>query len=150
MKSSYNNNKFKISAPTWSDKLELPDGSYLISDIQDYSENIVKRHNKNTDDPSMKIYVNKIENRITFQIKKGYYLELLTSETIKLLKSTESKITKDKNGKNVPHLEIIELVLVHCSWLIMVISKIQECYIHLIQINHLVVYWKFHQEIIYF
>ena len=61
------------------------------------------------------MYVNRIEYRITFKIKSGYYLELLTAETMKLLGSTESKITKDKNGENVPHLEIVELVLVHCN-----------------------------------
>ena len=71
------------------------------------------RINENTDNPSIKIYVNKIENRITFKIKKGYYLDLLTFETMKLLGSTESKITKDKNGENVPHLEISEVLLVH-------------------------------------
>ena len=59
------------------------------------------------------MYINRIENRITFKIKNGYYLELLTPDKIKLLRSTESKITKDKNGENVPHLEIVELVLVH-------------------------------------
>ena len=63
----------------------------------------------------MKIYVNKTENRITFKIKKGYYLEPLTSETRKLLGSTESKITKDTNGENLPHLEIIEVVLLQCN-----------------------------------
>ena len=61
------------------------------------------------------MYVNRIENRITFKIKNGYYLEVLTPETMKLLGSTESKITKDENGENVPHLEIVELVLVHCN-----------------------------------
>ena len=61
------------------------------------------------------MYVNRIENRITFKIKNGCYLELLTPETMKLLGSTESKITKDKNGENVPHLEVVELVLVHCN-----------------------------------
>ena len=61
------------------------------------------------------MYINRIDNRITFKIKNGYYLELLTLETMKLLGSTESKITKDKNGENVPHLEIVELVLVHCN-----------------------------------
>ena len=61
------------------------------------------------------MYINRIENRITFKIKSGYYLELLTPETMKLLGSTESKITKDKNSENVPHLEIVELVLVHCN-----------------------------------
>ena len=61
------------------------------------------------------MYINRIENRFTFKIKSGYYLELLTPETMKLLGSTESKITKDKNGENVTHLEIVELVLVHCN-----------------------------------
>ena len=61
------------------------------------------------------IYVNKIENRITFKIKTGYYLELLTPETIKLLGSTKSKITEDENVENVPHLEITEVILVHCN-----------------------------------
>ena len=46
IKSSYNNNKFKISAPTWNDKFELLDGSYSVSDIQDYFEYILKNHAK--------------------------------------------------------------------------------------------------------
>ena len=66
-----------------------------------------------TDNPSTKIYVNKIENRITFKMKTGYYLELLTPETMKLLGSIKNNITKDENGENVPHLEITEVVLVH-------------------------------------
>ena len=98
MKSSYNNNEFKISAPTWSDEFELPDGSYSISDIQDYFEYILQKHSENVDNQSIKIYVNKIKNRITFKIRKGYYLELLTPETMKLLGSTERKITKNKNS----------------------------------------------------
>ena len=65
--------------------------------------------------PSVKIYTNKVENRITFKIKNGYSLERLTKETMKLLGSTENKITKDKNGENVPHLVITEVVLVHCN-----------------------------------
>ena len=113
IKSSCNNNKFKVSAPIWSGKFELTDGSYSISDFQDYFQYILKKHNENIDKPSMRIYVNKIKNRITFKIKNGYYLELLITETMKLLGSTESKITKDKNGENVSHLEIVELVLVH-------------------------------------
>ena len=93
IKSSCKNNKFKISSPTWSDEFELPDGSYSISDIQEY---ILKKHSENVDSPSVKIYVNKIENRVTFKIKKGYCPELLTPETIELLGSTKSKINKDK------------------------------------------------------
>ena len=115
IKSSYNNNKFKISAPTWNDKFELPDESYSVPDIQDYFEYILKRHEESVDKPSIQIYVNKIENRVIFKIKNGYSLELLTPETVKLLGSTKSKISKDKNGENVPHLEITEVVLVHCD-----------------------------------
>ena len=114
-KSSYNNNRFKISAPTWNEKFDLPDGSYSVSDIQDYFEYILKKHSENVDNPSIRIYVNKIENRITFKIKTRYYLEFLAPETMKLLGSSESKITKHKNGENVPHLEVVELVLIHCN-----------------------------------
>ena len=85
IKSSYNNNKFKISAPTWNGKFELPDGSYPIPDIRDYFEYILKN------------------------------MELLTPETMKLLGSTKNKITEDKNVENVPHLEITEIVLVYCD-----------------------------------
>ena len=112
IKSTYNDNKFKIS--TWSDKFELPDGSYSISDIQDYFEYIFKKHGEDIDKPSVQIYVNKIENRVTFKIKNGYSLELLTLETMKLRGSTETKL-KDKNGENVPHLEITEVILIHCN-----------------------------------
>ena len=63
----------------------------------------------------MQLYVNKIENRVTFKIKNGYNPELLTPETMKLLGSTEIKITKDKNGEDVPLLEITEVVLVYCD-----------------------------------
>ena len=65
---TYNNNKFKISAPTWHDEFELPDGSYSVSDIQDYFEYILKKHRESVDKPSAWIYVNKIENRVTFKI----------------------------------------------------------------------------------
>ena len=93
----------------------MPDASYSVSNIQDYFEYILKKHRENIDNSSVQIYVNKIENWITFKIKDGYILELLTPEIMKLLGSTENKITKDKNGENVPHLEIIEVVLVYCN-----------------------------------
>ena len=114
-KSSYKNNKFKISAPTWSDEFELPDGSNSISDNQDYFEYILKKHSESVDDPPIEIFVSKNKNRIIFKIKNGYYLEFLSLETMKLLGSTKSKITGEKNGKNVPHLEVVELVLIHCN-----------------------------------
>ena len=115
IKSLYNNNESKISTPTWNDEFELPDGSYSISDIQDYLEHILKKHGENIDNPSVKIYVNKIENTITFKIKAWYYIELFTPETMKLLGSTENKINRNKNGEKVPHLEITEVVLVCCN-----------------------------------
>ena len=86
-----------------------------MSDIQDYFEYILKKHGENINNSSIKIYMNKIENRIIFKIKSGYYLELLTPETMNLLGSTKNKITKDKNGENVPHFEITEVVLIHCN-----------------------------------
>ena len=93
----------------------MPDWSYSISDIQDYFEYILKKHGEKAVNPSIKLHINKIENRITFKIKIGYYLELSTPETMKLLGSTKSKITKDKNGENIPYLEITEVVLIHCN-----------------------------------
>ena len=115
IKSSYNNKKLKISAPTWNDEFELQDGSYSVSDIQDYFKYILEKHGEDIDEPSVQIYLNKIGNRISFKIKNGYSLELSTSVTMKLLGSTKNKIIKDKNGENVPHLEITEVVLVHCN-----------------------------------
>ena len=84
-----------------------------MSDIHDYFQYILKKHWENIDNPSVRLYLNKTDNRITFKIKTGYYFKLLTPETIKLLGSTENKITKDKNGENVSHLEISEVALVH-------------------------------------
>ena len=69
IKSSYNSNEFKISAPTWNDKFELPDGLYSVSDIQDFFEYIFKKHGETIDNPSVKIYVNNIANTITIRIK---------------------------------------------------------------------------------
>ena len=68
-----------------------------------------------TKNPSIQIYSNKIKNRIIFKIKNCYKLELLTPETMKLLGSTKKVVDKDKNGENVPKLEIVEVVLVHCN-----------------------------------
>ena len=115
IKKSYRNNEFKISAPTWNEEFELPDGSYSVSDIQGYFEYILKKHETVTDNPSIMILVNKIENRITFKIKTGYYLELLTLETKKLLGNTKCKITQDENGGNVLPLEITDVILIHCN-----------------------------------
>ena len=91
IKSECNNNKFKISAPTWNETFDLPDGSYSIDDIQDYFEFIIKKHETLTENPPIQIYPNKIKNRIVFKIKTGYKLELLTPETMRLLGSTKKR-----------------------------------------------------------
>ena len=82
IKSECNNNKFKISAPTWNETFDLPDGSYSIDYIQDYFEFIIKKHETLTDNPPVQIYQNKIKNLcfsgIVFKIKTGNKLELLT------------------------------------------------------------------------
>ena len=98
IKSEYNNNKFKISAPTWNETFDLPDGSYSIDDIQDYFEFIIKKHETLTDNPPVKIYPNKIKNRIVFKIKTGYKLELLTPETVQ--KKLLIKIRMEKMHQN--------------------------------------------------
>ena len=112
-------------------------GSYSASDF----EYIIKEHDTLTNNLSKRIYVNKIEKKITFKIqKRKYYLELLTSETIKLLKtmkqwSTFSKTTENKNGETVTHLEINEVVLMDVILLTIILSMIQELCMHLFLIN---------------
>ena len=115
VKSTYNNNKFKISAPTWNETFDLPDGLYNISEIQDYIEYIIKKHETIGEDAPILIYANTINNRIVFKIKSRYKLELLTKETMKLLGSTKDIIDADKNSENVPKLKNVEVVLVHCN-----------------------------------
>ena len=102
------NHIFKTWSPTWHEEFELPDGSYCISDVQDYFEYIFKKHGKKTVNPSIKIYIYKIEHRITFKINTGYYLKLSTREPMKLLVSTKNKIAKDENGENVSYWEVTE------------------------------------------
>ena len=116
VKSEYKNNKLKISSSTWDETFDLPDGSYSIADIQDYFEYIIKKHETITADENspVLIYPNKIKNRIVFKIKTGYKLELLTNEIMKLL--GDGPITDgDKNGDNVPGLEQVDSVLIHCN-----------------------------------
>ena len=87
----------------------------LILILQDYLEYIIKTNQTIIDNHPIKIYVTKIENSITFKIKTGYYLELLTLEIMKLLRSTERKITHNEYCENVAYLEITEAVIIHCN-----------------------------------
>ena len=97
IKSEYNNNKFKMHAPTWNDEFNLLDGSYSVSDIQDYFKYIIKKHQTIADNSPVQIYVNKIKNRIVFKIKTGYKLELLSEEPMQLLGSSKKGIDQNKN-----------------------------------------------------
>ena len=115
VKSSYNNSKFKISAPTWNDTFDVPDGSYSIAALQNYFEYIIKKHKTITTTSPVIIYVNETNNRIVFKIKTGYKLELLSKETMKLLGSSKSIIDSNKNSELVPKLESVDLVLMHCN-----------------------------------
>ena len=114
-KSDYNNNKFKISTPTWNDTFDVPGGSYSISALQNYFEYIIKKHETIADVSPVLIYVNEINNRIVFKIKSGYKLELLSKETMRLLGSSTGTIDGDKNSELVPKLGSVDLVLVHCN-----------------------------------
>ena len=118
VKSIYKNNKFKISAPSWNETFDFPDGSYNISEIQDYIEYIIKKHETTGENAPILIYenapiliyANTINNRILFKIKTEYKLELLSKETMKLLGRTQDIIDSDKNSENVPRLENVEVV----------------------------------------
>ena len=109
VRKKYKNNKLKIIAPTWNDELEFPDGSYSVSDIEDWIKFIIKKHGTLTTIPPIHVYINRINNRLVFKIKDGYNLEL---QTLKLFGSTKKLIDKKKN---VLSLEVVKLVLVQCN-----------------------------------
>ena len=132
IKSTYNNNKFKISTPTWNYNFDLPDGSYSIEDIQDYFEFIIKIHETSCANLS-----HKIKSRIVFKIKTGYTLELLPPETMKLLGSTKKDVDQDKDRQYVPKIESLEVVLVHCNLVNQSYQHASKVYLLLYQINNL-------------
>ena len=76
---------------------------------------VFKKHETIGEKAPILIYANTINNRIVFKIKSGYKLELLSKETMTLLGSTKDVIDSDKNSENVPRLENVEVVLVHCN-----------------------------------
>ena len=78
-----------------------------MSNIQEYIEFIIKKHKTLTTIPLIHVYINRINNRLVFNIKDGQKLELQAPETIKLFDSTNKLIDKTKNGENVPSLEVV-------------------------------------------
>ena len=119
IRKQYKNNKLKIIAPTWNGEFELPDYSYSVSDIQDYIECIIKKHETLTTILLIHVYINRINNRLLFKIKDGYKLELQTTETMKLFGIRKKLIDKTKYREKVPSFEIVEvfLVLKYCTLL---------------------------------
>ena len=103
-------------APTWNDEFKLPDGSYSVSDIQDYIKYIIKKHETLTTIPPIHLYINRINNILVFKIKDGYKLELQMAKTMKLFGSTKKVIDKTKNGVKGLNLEVVEVVLVQCNF----------------------------------
>ena len=93
----------------------MPDRSCSISDIQDCFEYIIKKHETIANNPPVQIYVNKSKNKIVFKMKRGYKLELLSPETMKLLGSTKKDLDQDKDREDVPKLVFAEVVSVHCN-----------------------------------
>ena len=91
----------------------MPDGSYSISDIQDYFEFFIKKYETLVGNPPIQIYPNRIKNRIVFRVKAGYKLEFLSPETMKLLGSAKKDVYKDKDEEDAPKLESAEVVLMH-------------------------------------
>ena len=118
IKGQYNNNKFRLSGPTWSEDVTIPGGSYEISQIQNYFlYEVIKKHESNVksnEQSPILIYANRILNRVSLGIKTGYKLELLTNKTVRLL-GDGPIIDLTKNGENVPKLEIVRNVLVFCN-----------------------------------
>ena len=103
-----------MMAPTWNDEFELPDGSYFVSDIQDYIGYTIKKHETLATIPPIHVYINRIDNELVSKTKDGFKLDLQTPETMKLFGSTKL-IDKTKNRQKVPSLEVVEVVLVQCN-----------------------------------
>ena len=85
MRQQYENSKLRIVGPTWNDVFELSDGSYSVSDIQDYIGYIIKKQDTLLTNLSTPIHINRINSRLLFKIKDGYKLELQTYETLSMI-----------------------------------------------------------------
>ena len=114
-----------MSGPTWYEDVTMPDGSYEISQIQNYFlDEVIKKHESNVksnEQSPILIYANKILNRVTFRIKTGYKLELLTNETMRLL-GDGPIIDTTKNVENVPRLEIRLEAVNYCFLLFLILD----------------------------
>ena len=115
IKSAYNNNQFQNFWSNLEQRIWFAWWIIFISDNRDYFEYIIKKHEDIADNPPVQIYTNKIKNRIVFQIKTGYKLELLPPETMKLLARTKKDVDQDKDREDLPKLKSVEVVSVLCN-----------------------------------
>ena len=115
IKSAYNNNKFKNFWSNLEQWIWFAWWIIFISDNRDYFEYIIKKHEDIADNPPVQIYTNKIKNKIVFQIKTGYKLELLPPGTMNLLGRTKKDVDQDKDREDLPKLKSVEGVLVLCN-----------------------------------
>ena len=90
----------------------MPDGSYSLSDIQNYVDHIMKKHGILSNNPSFHIYTSRIINWLVLKIKDRYKLELQTLETMILFGTTKILIDKTESEENVPTLEAVGVVLI--------------------------------------
>ena len=125
----YNNKKFKIFPPTWNDELDLPDGSYSISDIQDYFEFIIKKHETLAENPPIEIYPYKIKNRIVFKVKtdtnKNYYLQKrLNYQRVEIKALIKKKM--EKMHQKLESFEVFQNIVIQS---ITIISKHRKHYL---------------------
>ena len=86
---------------TRNDELELPGGSYSVSDIQGYTEYIIRKHETLTTIPPVHVHINRINNGLAFLKEEGCKPELQTSETMKLLAKTKNKLAKKKKTEKI-------------------------------------------------
>ena len=130
----------KTITPTWNDEFEFQDDSYSVTDIQEWIEYIIKKHETLTTIPFIHVYINKINNKLVLKMKDGYKLELQTPDSMKLFGSSKQLIDKSKNGEKLPSLKVVEVALVQWNFLIICINKSLKYYILLLQINPMLIY----------
>ena len=115
IRKQYKSNKLKAIASTWNDEFELSNGSYSVWYFQDYIKYIIKKHETLSRIPPIRVYINRANNRLVFQMKDGYKLELQTHETWNYLAAQKKLISKTKNEENEPILEVVEVVWVQSN-----------------------------------
>ena len=103
IRKQYKNNK--LNSSKWNDEFQLPDSSYSVSDVQDYIEYIIKKHEALTTNRPLHVSINRVNDRLVFKIKDRCKLELQTPETMKLSDDTQTKQKTKKNYQVLKQLK---------------------------------------------